>query len=254
MIQDVKYKCIVVEDEALIRRNLVKKVNELNIGFSVIGEVMDGESAIKLVDEEIPHLVISDIQMPVKTGIDLIKYIYYEYPSIKVILVSGYNDFEYARQAIKYGVKEYLIKPVSTEDLQSSLIKIKMLLDSEMNELSSLSEQAISSEELVQMIEMYIKNNYQKDLSIPEIAKSLHFSTDHLSRVYKKATGQSPLKYLINLRIKAAKQFLVSRPDMSIKAVGEIVGYVDQYYFSRIFKNCTGCYPSEYRTMKIKSK
>lgn len=251
MIHDVKYKCIIVEDEALIRRNLVKKINGLNMGFSVIGEVMDGESAIKLVDEEIPHLAISDIQMPIKTGIDLIKYIYYEYPNIKVILISGYNDFEYARQAIKYGVKEYLIKPVSTEDLQSSLIKIKTLLDSEMNELSSLSGQAISSEELVQMIEIYIKNNYRKSLSIPEIAKSLHFSPDHLSRVYKKITGQSPLKYLINLRIKEAKQYLVSRPDMSIKAVGEIVGYDDQYYFSRIFKNCTGFYPTEYRTMKM---
>lgn len=250
-MSDVKYKCIVVEDEALIRRNLVKKINQLNTGFSVIGEVMNGESAIQLINEEIPHLVVTDIQMPVKNGIELIKYLYFTYPAIKIIIISGFDEFEYARQAIKYEVKEYLIKPVSTKDLLSSIVKIKMLLDSELSVPESFMEQNISSEELVGLIELYIKNNYRKDLSIADIAEHFHFSTDYLSRVYKKARGQSPLKYLITLRINDAKQYLLTRPDLSVKTVGEIVGYNDQYYFSRLFKNCTGCYPTDYRTMKI---
>lgn len=251
-MSDKEYKCIVAEDEALVRRNLVKKINQLNAGFTVVGEVMDGESAIKLIQEELPNLVITDIQMPVKNGIELIKYLYLTYPTIKVIVISGFDEFEYARQAVKYDVKEYLLKPVSTKDLLSSITKVKMLLDSELSALDNCQEQNISPEELVELIELYIKNNYHKDISIADIAEHLHFAPDYLARVYKKVKGQTPLKYLINLRINEAKQYLITRPDLSVKAVGEFVGYNDQYYFSRLFKNCTGYYPTDYRSVKLK--
>jgi len=249
-VQSSVYKCIVVEDEVLIRKNLVKKIEKLNMGFAVVGEVMDGESAINIIDEKLPHLVISDIQMPIKTGIDLIEYIYYEHPNVKVILVSGYNDFEYARQAIKYGVKEYLTKPISITDLQSSLAKVKVLLDSEANSVSNFHEHDISSDDLVMMVDLYINENYHKNISVSDISNFLHISPDYLSRVYKKVTGQSPLKHLISLRIRSAKQLLECNPELNVKKIGEIVGYSDQYYFSRIFKNYTGYYPKEYRTSK----
>jgi two-component system, response regulator YesN len=252
MMEKNKYKCIIVEDEALIRRNLSKKINQLNVGFTITGEVMDGESAIKLIEEDIPSLVITDIQMPIMNGIELIKYLYFAYPEIKIIIISGYDEFEYARQAIKYDVKEYLIKPFSDKDMISSLMKVKMTLDSDMTEITNLLDQHISSEEIIELIELYIKNNYKNNLTIADIASNLHFSSDYLSRVYKKSTGCSPLKYLINLRVNEAKKILLSNTEMSIKAVGEYVGYDDQYYFSRIFKKIAGLYPSEYRSQKAK--
>jgi len=90
----------------------------------------------------------------------------------------------------------------------------------------------------------------KSELTLDDIAKSLNFSADYLSRIYKKSTGQSPLKYLIHLRINEAKRLLTTDLDLEIKTIGELVGYTDQYYFSRIFKNQTEHYPSEYRSLK----
>lgn len=250
MQKNMLYKCIVVEDEAPIRRNIVRKINELDIGFTVTGEAMDGEIGMKLIENDIPHLVITDIQMPVMDGIELVKRIYFAYPSIKVIILSGYDEFSYAQQAIKYEVKEYLLKPVSLDDLRSSLVKVKMLLDSDLSNFSNCEEQNISPEEIVRLIELYIHKNYRNNLSIADIAENLHFSADYLSRIYKKCTGQSPLKYLITLRINEAKQILSSDADLSMKSVGKLVGYEDQYYFSRMFKKYTGYYPSEYKSSR----
>ena len=113
----VTYKVLVVEDEALIRRNIVKKIQGLNLGFNVIGSTSDGKSALNLIETELPQLVITDIQMPIMDGLELVKALYFTYPNIKVIILSGFHEFEFARQAIQYGVNDYLLKPVVIEEL-----------------------------------------------------------------------------------------------------------------------------------------
>lgn len=247
------YKVIVVEDEALIRRSIAKKIKELNLGFEVIGSTMDGKSALNLIETELPQLVITDIQMPIMDGIELVKTLYFTYPNIKVIILSGFHEFEYARQAIQYEVNDYLVKPVTTEQLSTALTKIKLQLDSNLTSLWNLANsksQNVTPQELVNAVELYIRMNYKSDLALDDIAKNLNFSPDYLSRIYKKSTGQSPLKYLIHLRINEAKRLLTTDLDLDIKTIGELVGYTDQYYFSRIFKNQTQYYPSEYRSLK----
>lgn len=245
------YKVIVVEDEALIRHNITKKIHELNTGFEVIGEAMDGKSALALIEATRPHLVITDIQMPIMNGLELAKNIYYKYPQILIVIISGFSEFNYARKAIEYQVKDYLLKPINSEELLEVMTKIKLQLDANLDSLTDIvnsKNDSISPENLIQAVELYIRSNYTKDLTVEAIAKSLNFSPDYLSRVYKKYTGQTPLKYLIHLRINTAKQILDSNDKIEIKNVGEMVGYPDQYYFSRIFKTHTGYYPSEYRT------
>ncbi|MBU3114047.1 response regulator transcription factor [Clostridium lacusfryxellense] len=253
MLLAKNYKVIVVEDEALIRRSISKKIQTLNLGFDVVGSAMDGQSALTLIESELPHLVVTDIRMPIMNGLELIKNIYFTYPSIKVIILSGFNEFEFARQAIQYGVNDYLLKPVTTEQLSESLTKIKLKLDSNLTSLLTLANsksQNVKPDELVKTVELYIRTNYKNDLTLEDIAKSLNFSSDYLSRIYKKSTGKSPLKYLIHLRINEAKRLLTTNLDLDIKTVGELVGYSDQYYFSRTFKQHTNHYPSEYRSLK----
>lgn len=249
----MNYKVIVVEDEALIRRSITKKIQELDLGFDVIGSAMDGQSALTLIEEELPQLVITDIGMPIMDGLELVKKIYFTYPNIKVIILSGFHEFEYARQSIQYGVKDYLVKPVTTEQLSTALTKIKLELDSNLTSLWNLANsksQNVTPEELVKAVELYIRINYKNELTLEDIAKNLNFSPDYLSRIYKKSTGKSPLKYLIHLRINEAKRLLTTDLDLDIKTIGELVGYPDQYYFSRIFKNQTEHYPREYRALK----
>lgn len=249
----MNYKVIVVEDEALIRRSIAKKIQALDLGFDVIGSAMDGQSALALIESELPQLVVTDIRMPIMNGLELAKKIYFTYPNIKVIILSGFHEFEYARQAIQYGVVDYLVKPVTTEQLSIALTKIKLQLDSNLISLWNLANsksQNITPEELVKAVELYILINYKNELTLENIANNLNFSPDYLSRIYKKSTGQSPLKYLIHLRINEAKRLLTTDLDLDIKTIGDLVGYSDQYYFSRIFKHQTGHYPSEFRSLK----
>ena len=253
----MNYKVIVVEDEALIRRNIVKKIEALNLGFIVVGSASDGESALNLIETELPQLVITDIQMPIMNGLDLVKSLYFSYPNIKVIILSGFHEFEFARQAIQYGVNDYLLKPVIIEQLSTALTKIKLQLDSNLTSLSTLANiksKHVVPEDLVNAIELYLRSNYKTEVTLEAIARSLNFSPDYLSRVYKKSTGKSPLKYLIHLRINEAKRLLTTDLDLDIKTIGELVGYSDQYYFSRTFKHNTNHYPSEYRALKEQEK
>jgi len=248
----MKYKVIVVEDEALIRRSITKKIQELDLGFQVVGSAMDGQSALDLIEIKLPQLVVTDIGMPIMDGLELAKNIFFTYPNIKIIILTGFHEFECARKAIQYGVKDYLVKPVITQQLSEALTKIKLELDSDLASLWNLANsksQNVTPEELVKAVELYIRTNYKNEITLENIAKSLNFSPDYLSRIYKKSTGQSPLKYLILLRINEAKRLLTNNLDLDIKTIGELVGYSDQYYFSRIFKNQTKYYPSEYRNI-----
>jgi YesN/AraC family two-component response regulator len=104
-----------------------------------------------------------------------------------------------------------------------------------------------NQEEIAKTLELYIRENFRRDIRIGEISEKLGVTTDYLSKAFKRHTGETPLKHIIKLRMNEAKQLLASKPEMDVRAVGEIVGYEDQFYFSRVFKTHVGLYPSEFR-------
>lgn len=244
-----KYKYLVAEDEHLIRQNLIKKISSLSVPLELIGEASNGANAITLIEELSPSLVITDIKMPQSDGLELIKYIHQNHPHIKTMILSGYNDFKYAQTALKYGVKDFLLKPVKLEELNESLQNILVLLDSENKEISSFSidPHRLKPENLSQLLENYLLNNYASITSLNEIAEKFGFSNEYLSKIFKKYTGETPIKYITKIRINESKQLLINQPDLEIKKVGELVGYKDAFYFSRVFKSNVGVYPSDYR-------
>lgn len=91
----------------------------------MIGEAADGEEAYEMIGLYQPEVVITDIRMPGMDGLKLAEIVSREYPHIKLVLISAYNDFEYARKAIQYGVKEYLLKPVMEEEMEEVLIRLE---------------------------------------------------------------------------------------------------------------------------------
>ncbi len=104
-------------------------------------------------------------------------------------------------------------------------------------------------EELVRRIRVFIEQNYTTPISLESIASAFHFNSSYLTKIFKKYMGETPLKYIIDLRIERAKKLMESQPDLNIKDICTMAGYYDQHYFSRIFKNITGCTPSEYRRL-----
>lgn len=125
------YKVLLVDDEVLIREAISENIEWNKLGYDFLGACKDGRQAIELIKKDPPDLVITDINMPYVDGIELTKYIYENYSDIKVIIISGYDEFEYAKQAVKYKVLEYVLKPVTAFELSEILTKVKTSFDEE---------------------------------------------------------------------------------------------------------------------------
>jgi two-component system, response regulator YesN len=251
MKSELTIPVVVAEDEELILKDIIKKIQKVDSVFIVVGAAQNGKQALEMVENFSPDLLFTDIRMPVVDGLELLKSVTLNYPYIKTVVISGYSEFEYAKQAIKYGVNDYLLKPLELEELRKALTKIKISLEAEAHFLSQKiiknAPGENSPEEIAAMVIQFIKENYTHDINLNSLAEQFNFNASYLSKLFKKYYDEAPVKYLVNLRINEAKHLLRSRPELDIKAVGELVGYSDPFYFSRIFKHLTGKSPSEYR-------
>ncbi len=141
------YKVFLVEDEIVTRQGIRDNVDWQGSGFEFCGDASDGELALPAIQATRPDLIITDIKMPFMDGLELCAIARERWPSIKTIILSGHDEFEYAQQAIRLGVTEYLLKPVSSQDLQRALGKIAGELDAERREQERLGQLAEQLEE-----------------------------------------------------------------------------------------------------------
>ncbi len=128
-------KVFLVEDEFLIRDAIKRTVNWEREGFELVGEAGDGERAYPMIMKSRPDIVITDIRMPFMDGLELSGLIRKQLPKTKILILSGYDDFAYAKEAISLGVAEYLLKPVSGEQLLEALNRIRTIIESEKNKI-----------------------------------------------------------------------------------------------------------------------
>jgi len=247
-----EYRVLLVEDEQWVRLGLKTKIDASDLGFRVVAEAMDGQSALQCLEREPLDLLITDIRMPVMDGLELIRNAYFAWPGLPTLIVSGFNDFQYARQAIKYGALDYLLKPVAEGDLMQALASVRIKLDSQYE--ASLREIPVpplmSQDEMARTVELFLRENFRQDISLQEVSSRLRVSTDYLGKAFKRFTGESPLRYIIKLRVSEAKRLLLVEPAINVHSIGEMVGYADPFYFSRIFKTYVGVYPSEFRALR----
>ena len=136
------YKILLVDDEILVREAIRETMKWDTLGFELGGDCENGKEAIEILDSQHIDVVLTDIYMPYIDGLKLSKYIYEKKPDVNVIIFSGYNDFEYARQAIRYNVVEYILKPVTAKELSLVLKKMKEKLDDKWQEQSKYEELA----------------------------------------------------------------------------------------------------------------
>ncbi len=132
------YRIILVDDEEEIRRGIARRVDWGSLGFELVGDAENGEDALEKIEQLEPDVVMTDIRMPYMDGLTLCARIRQKYPSMKLLLFSGYDDFEYAKQAIKLNVSEYILKPVNMEELQEILIRVHKKLDEEIEQRRNL--------------------------------------------------------------------------------------------------------------------
>ena len=125
------YAVLLVDDEEEVIQVIMKKINWEGLGFSVIGYANNGMKALEMMEEFQPDVVMTDIKMPYMDGMELAGHIKADYPATKLVSFTGFDEFEYAKKAIKLNVIEYILKPVNVEELTAILKKIKKNLDEE---------------------------------------------------------------------------------------------------------------------------
>ncbi|MDD2970692.1 MAG: response regulator [Lachnospiraceae bacterium] len=123
------YKVLFADDEILTREAIAENTPWEEAGFTLIGTAQNGKEAIELMEVESPDLLITDICMPVMDGIELSGYVKSHFEDVQVVILSGYDEFEYAKQALKHGVVEYLLKPITAVELKNELMKVKEKID-----------------------------------------------------------------------------------------------------------------------------
>ena len=133
------YRIILVDDEEEVRKSIIRKIKWEENGFLVAGDAENGEDALEKIEALEPDLILTDIRMPYMDGLTLAERVRQKYPSMKIVIFSGYDDFEYAKQAIKLNVTEYILKPVNVEELTAILKKIKANLDQEIEQKRNVS-------------------------------------------------------------------------------------------------------------------
>lgn len=242
-----KFPVIVVDDERLIAKNIAKNIELCNSSFQVVAIAHNGEDALSQIQELRPSFLFTDIRMPVMDGLRLIQEAQHNVPLLRCVIISGYDDFHYAKKAIQFGVADYLLKPVDTEELSSLLTHLKqdMLSETEHFHLSQ-NPKDFTTGEIVQLVINYIQKNYASPLDLSILSEHLGFSSSYLTKIFNKHKGLTPSKYIRNYRMSIAQQ-LLANSELPVNDIALAVGYTDPFHFSKSFKAETGVSPTIYR-------
>lgn len=250
------YKILVVEDETIIRKGMIYSFEWSKYNCVIIGEAENGKEGLEQIKLLKPDIVIADISMPLMNGIDMIREGNKLCPFASIIL-TGYDEFNYAKQAIKLEVSDYLLKPLSNEDLGEAIMRAKSKvivkrnynnLESEVSNLAekNLMENIAFNEVsiLVQNMIKYIDKNYMNKFRIEDVAMELASSPTTMNEKFKKQTGITYHDYLNRYRITKAI-ILIKEKQTPIYSIAEHVGFADTKYFNKVFKKYIGVSPTQ---------
>lgn len=168
------YRIMLVDDEEEVRKAMIRKMDWEQLGFTVAGDAENGEDALEKLELLEPDVVMTDIRMPYMDGLTLVARIREKYPFIKILIFSGYDDFEYAKQAIKYRVTEYILKPVNGEELAEILKRVRISLDEEIKQRRNISMLQESYENSLPMLrEVFLNDLVSRGAELSGVAPKL---------------------------------------------------------------------------------
>ena len=241
------YKTLIIDDEKPVRIAISKlgKWSKYHLERPVQSE--NGRDGLVAMRELKPAMVFLDMQMPVMDGREFLEIASKEFKETAFIVISGYDDFEYARSAVRFGAVDYLLKPVVGEELNAAIDRaMKRLFPDEDFAADAPEGDNPVAEEVIELIKEHIDRNYSDNIRVTDFAEQYFFSGEYLSRLFKLRYGSNIYEYLLKVRMERAKE-LLSASGLKIQDIAFRTGYSDTNYFSKAFRNYTGLTPREYR-------
>jgi len=243
-VNQSSFRVVVADDEKLIAHNIAKNITDADASFEICAICYDGESALAAIERYHPHILFTDIKMPLLDGLSLIERIHESTPSLRCVLISGFGEFEYAKTALQCDAFDYLLKPLNKAELSKTLRRAKDGLLAEQSLLNV--ERDGSPEQIVASLVQYLHVNYASEINFARIAEDYKFSSSYLTKIFREHTGKPPIRYLIEYRVQIAKG-LLQDTNLNIKEIAERTGFIDQFYFSKCFKSYCGVTPTQYK-------
>ena len=248
-------KLLIVDDEAIIRNGIKKLIDFDSLAIDEVFEAANGEKAYTLFMAERPQIILADINMPKMNGLEFSEKVKGICKETKIALITGYDYFDYAQKAVKIGVEDYILKPVSREDIRQLLLKltrevreeagrqrVDTMVESYRQDFGTGDDEGYRSE-IVKAMEAGVEDS---DFSMAKLAGGLGLSVGYTSGLFKKYFELSFKEYLLRKRMEKAKILLLST-DMKHYEISEAVGFNDPNYFSTAFRKYADMSPGSYR-------
>lgn len=241
---------VIVEDEQIFLKELVLSINWDKLGINLIGTADDGIKGEALIKETEPDIVITDIRLPGKNGLEMLS----SCPVNNAVILSGHTDFEYTKRAIRLGVFDYLKKPIDDDELEETLARLAERVREENKELEihknadgmEIELPTTVQNHTVQMAINNMKENCTKQIGLADVAEAVRLSESHLSTLFKEVTGMNFLQYMNALRMNRAV-YLLKHSNMNISEIAANSGFPTPGYFTKLFKRYFNTTPTQFR-------
>lgn len=226
---------LVVEDEAIIRQGLKVLLEQVMGGFQVV-EAKSGEEGVAIVHQRLPHLIITDIRMGGMDGLTFISKVRQLYKEVPIIILSGHSDFEYARTAMRYGIRDFLLKPINRIELSEAISNI----------FKENNAESLPVSKQFQDILQFIDDHLSSDIALSQIAEYVQLNPQYVGQLFKSELGTTFTEYMVGVRLKRAKK-LLKETHLKVYEVAQLSGYKSPKHFMTVFKQETGMTPIGYR-------
>ena len=242
-------RIVIVEDEKRAARGLRNLLERISAGHTIVGEAPDGISAFELIKQEKPDLVFTDIRMQFMDGLALIRAVREYGLDTRFVIISAYEEFDYARQALKLNVTDYLVKPVTEEEVRGVMERLEKEERCPKKGRRLRDEYPLAHPVILKALDM-IEKDYSAKISQKELAEKLGVTAEYFSYLFAKEVQETFSRFLRRYRIDKARELLDAGED-NADMIAARVGFSDIKYFYKCFKDETGKSLSEYKRENV---
>ncbi len=239
---------MIMDDEWMMCEALQRIITAHCPDFEVKDISYNGLDGLKLMETNRYDVILTDIRMPKMDGLEFLRKIRERNNQIPVVIITGHNEFEYTRKAIRLGATDYILKPLDKGEIKEVLNQLAELIRKDSGrEAANDWDRINGGVKLIASMTEYMQEHYRDEkLSIAYFSEKMDFNPSYLSRLFKMEIGKGFVHYLTDIRIEHAKRLLASS-ELQIWEIGERVGYLDKNHFGKVFKKEVGVPPGEYR-------
>lgn len=214
-----RLRVLLVDDEIMIREGFKRLFDWEEHDCEIVGEASDGMEALAQIETLQLDIVIMDINIPIMNGLKVIQMSRIRYPDMAFVIVSGYDDFSYCREALRMQITDYILKPVNYEEFGTCIDNLKIARFQK----QSSGNKNQQEERTINGITRYLQEHLKEEISLSVLAEKFHLNAQYISQLFKNEIGVNFLTYLTTIRMEKAKKLLIST-SLSIAEISDRAG------------------------------